>query len=91
MAKIREAKSNSGIKLFHFMCPACGHAHSFNSNWTWNNDYDKPTLSPSVLVKGFGEDSKYFVCHSFIRSGNIQFLGDCTHKLAGKNVPLEDW
>jgi hypothetical protein len=29
-----------------------------------------------------------FVCHSFVRDGQIEFLGDCTHKLAGKTVPL---
>lgn len=28
-------------------------------------------------------------CHSFVRDGQIQFLGDCTHALAGKTVPLE--
>jgi hypothetical protein len=29
------------------------------------------------------------VCHSFIRDGQIQFLSDCTHALAGQTVPLE--
>lgn len=28
------------------------------------------------------------VCHSFITDGQIQFLSDCTHKLAGQTVPL---
>ncbi|KFC62792.1 hypothetical protein FF80_03359 [Devosia sp. LC5] len=28
------------------------------------------------------------VCHSFVNSGQIQFLGDCTHALAGQTVPL---
>jgi hypothetical protein len=27
-------------------------------------------------------------CHSFVVDGQIQFLGDCTHKLAGQTVPL---
>jgi hypothetical protein len=31
------------------------------------------------------------VCHSFVRDGMIQFLGDCTHKLAGQTVPLPAW
>jgi len=31
------------------------------------------------------------VCHSFIRNGQIQFLNDCTHALAGKTVPLPDF
>ncbi|MGB3389069.1 MAG: DUF6527 family protein [Pseudaminobacter sp.] len=29
------------------------------------------------------------VCHSFVSDGQIQFLGDCTHALAGQTVPLE--
>ena len=28
------------------------------------------------------------VCHSYVRDGQIQFLGDCTHALAGQTVPL---
>lgn len=31
------------------------------------------------------------VCHSFVADGQIQFLGDCTHALAGKTVPLPAW
>jgi len=30
-------------------------------------------------------------CHSFVRGGNIEFLFDCTHKLAGQTVPLPPW
>ncbi len=30
-------------------------------------------------------------CHSFVRDGQIQFLGDCTHALAGQTVPLPDF
>ena len=28
------------------------------------------------------------VCHSFVTNGQIQFLGDCTHALAGQTVAL---
>lgn len=31
------------------------------------------------------------ICHSFVRDGQIQFLGDCTHALAGQTVPLPEW
>ncbi len=30
------------------------------------------------------------ICHSFIADGRIQFLGDCTHHLAGQTVDLPD-
>lgn len=31
------------------------------------------------------------VCHSFVTEGQIQFLSDCTHALAGQTVPLPVW
>lgn len=30
-------------------------------------------------------------CHSFVRDGQIQFLSDCTHTLAGQTVSLPEW
>ena len=27
----------------------------------------------------------------FVTDGNIQFLADCTHALAGQTVPMPDW
>lgn len=30
-------------------------------------------------------------CHSFVTDGQIQFLSDCTHSLAGQTVPLPAW
>lgn len=33
---------------------------------------------------------KCTVCHSFVTDGRIQFLGDCTHALAGQTVDLPD-
>ena len=29
-------------------------------------------------------------CHTFIKSGQVQFLSDCTHALAGQTLPLPD-
>lgn len=29
------------------------------------------------------------VCHSFVRDGMIVYLGDCTHSLAGRTIPME--
>lgn len=33
---------------------------------------------------------KCSVCHSFVTDGKIQFLGDCTHALAGQTVELPE-
>lgn len=32
-----------------------------------------------------------YVCHSFIKDGQIQFLGDCTHHLKNQTVPLKPY
>jgi len=102
-----------------FKCPGCmlWHTIQYNSptgvNWEFNEDYDKPTISPSILVtgkeltdKGRSElaswqsagypkiDSDFetspTVCHSYITDGQIQFLSDCTHSLAGYIVGLPE-
>lgn len=36
-------------------------------------------------------ESQDLVCHSFITDGEIRFLGDCTHSLAGQTVALPDF
>ena len=75
-----------------FWCPGCHCGHSFSTTpenngavWTWNEDYEKPTVSPSIHYP----DPP--VCHFFIRDGQIQFLGDCAHELAGQTVPMTPW
>lgn len=74
-----------------FECPACGCLHSVKTpRWQFNGDLEKPTVSPSILVPGSQAEND-FTCHSFIKDGKIQFLGDCTHHLAGQTVDLVDW
>jgi hypothetical protein len=53
--------------------------------WSWNGDLEKPTFRPSLLMNRPG-----FVSHSWITDGQVQFLGDSTHALAGKTVELLD-
>lgn len=83
-----------------FWCPGCDRAHSVNSNqnglrWSFNGDMERPTFEPSILVttrrSQQESDWKDDICHSFVRDGQIQFLGDCTHALAAQTVPLADW
>lgn len=88
--KTKMATGTDGRRLL-FWCPGCATPHAPRVTglkpWTWNGDREKPTLEPSVLVRG-GEVA---VCHSFVRGGQIQFLSDCTHTLAGKTVDIPDW
>lgn len=73
-----------------FWCPGCDGPHALSvapGRWTWNGDADRPTFSPSVRVF----DHTGTLCHSFITDGQIAFLSDCKHALAGQTVPLPPW
>jgi len=74
--------------------------------WSFDGNMEKPTFAPSLLIKhtrditndehkriidGENLNIPQTVCHTFIRAGQIQFLSDCTHALAGKTVPMEDF
>lgn len=80
---------------FAIWCPACKEEHPFDKKrWEFNGDFDKPTFSPSMLIRigPMPEDhpdaGKIHVCHSFVKEGNIQYLGDCTHAMAGQTIEL---
>ena len=93
-----------------FYCPACESNHVVNiegidsmyPQWVFNGDVNKPTISPSVLVRWtepsdkeeeFEDRTKDInkVCHFFIRNGKIEFCGDCTHKLSGQTVDMVEY
>lgn len=105
MAKLKAVNHYNSDELYGYMfeCPGCGSAHMPVVNnkqpdgpeWTFNEDLDRPTFAPSLLVRweeyqGEGQPTKKHVCHSFIQDGQIQFLNDCTHSLAGKTVDLPE-
>lgn len=85
-----------------FMCPACKHEHVVSTRaHNWNHDTEHPTFAPSILVTWVDytikddavideKSIKEMICHSFIKSGNIQFLDDCTHEFAGKTKTLPE-
>lgn len=75
-------------------CPACRDAdrcwaHVFHiakdgRGWNFDGNYERPTFSPSMLAY----DDKGYRCHSFVRDGKIEYLGDCTHSMAGQTIEL---
>lgn len=73
-------------------CPGCGMPHVPRAgDWTFNGDFDRPTFFPSLLVEyDHGEDRHHVRCHSFVRDGQIEFLGDSTHALRGQTVDLPE-
>lgn len=113
MAKAKIYKSDDDSEQLVIQCPGCGHHHiptikagTYHKEvWDWNKSLDRPTISPSLLVRighyASGEKKENCElckdghnickrCHSFIRDGRIQFLSDCTHHLAGQTVELPD-
>lgn len=78
-----------------FRCPGCGHDHTVPTKngsrgemgWEWNGSLDTPTLSPSILVHAHGNQTR---CHSYVRDGRIQFLGDCGHALVNQTADLPE-
>lgn len=66
-----------------FWCPGCDDSHVVDNRWTFNGDFDRPTLTPSYYDYQTDE-----VCHLFVSDGKIIFLKDSTHHLSEKTVPL---
>lgn len=69
-----------------------------NSSWSWNKDFEKPTVTPSILNTSSkhenwqtGEITSPWRNHIFIREGKIQYLSDCTHTFAGQTVDMVDF
>jgi hypothetical protein len=76
-----------------FWCPGCENAHGIrvgHDGWTCDDDVDRPTITPSVLVLPSG-NGYIRACHSFVTDGRIEFLTDSDHQLAGQTVDLPDW
>lgn len=80
-------------------CPACEELHDFavdqpfrnGARWTFDGNAEAPTFVPSMnITVGPFPDGHTAVCHYFLTAGQIIFLGDCTHALAGKTVPLPE-
>jgi hypothetical protein len=76
--------------------------------WGFDGNLQEPTISPSIKVEGVQWEVGHtfhkphhhvvagepVVCHSFVRAGRWEFLGDCTHDLAGQTVemvPVPAW
>lgn len=56
-------------------------------SWLWNGDIYAPTLTPSVHSR-LGPVDNETICHSWVREGRVEFLGDSTHEYAGQTLDL---
>jgi hypothetical protein len=94
--------SHAGRGGFTFYCPGCRCGHTISTEgagaWGFNGDLERPTIKPSVKVSSnVGKDGERLpagqlrtLCHLFVTDGQIQFLPDCDHELAGKTVQLPE-
>lgn len=92
---------NEDERYASIWCPGCNSPHTLRlrepkgkrPSWTFNGDAEKPTFKPSVLVnrKGPHHAKSFATCHSFITDGQIRFLSDSTHDLAGQTVDLPEY
>lgn len=77
-----------------FLCPACAYGHGIwttnpNMNgdkWFFDGNFEAPSIKPSIMIQ-----DRDTICHSFVKAGRIEFLGDCTHSLKGKTVELPEF
>lgn len=81
-------------------CPACQQMHIVNtihplengSKWDFNGSLDRPTFSPSLMVRWPDPDNEgIFIatCHSVVSDGTISYCADCSHEWRGIH-PLPD-
>ena len=74
--------------------------NSSNAIWKFNGDVNSPTFKPSInyttgymIPRKYLKDDEYNYykeenigsrCHSFVQNGVVNFCGDCTHSMNGK-------
>lgn len=89
---------------FSHWCPGCKEMHTINTDapnhsgarWSFDGNVSAPTFSPSINISSpehtFPDGVKIEAerCHYFLKSGRLEFLGDCTHALKGQTVPLPE-
>jgi hypothetical protein len=89
---------NGNTTAYMFYCPGCEHHHAYYVSgklvWQFNQNLDSPTFTPSLLNRvpcdGLEPHIPEKICHIYLTDGIIHFLNDCTHKLAGQKVPLQE-
>jgi hypothetical protein len=54
--------------------------NQWGAMWKWDGDVETPTISPSINIVNR--------CHMFVEKGQLRYLADCRHPLAGKTIPM---
>lgn len=83
-------------KEIYFWCPGCKCCHPFRvgdvknrPTWTFNDNFDSPTFSPSLRVYYTDPDGvQRTTCHLNLTDGKLIFHSDSPHELKGQTVDL---
>ena len=82
--------------MFH--CPGCGGTHAYwlahpppktQPIWEFDGNIQAPSWTPSLRIQSMSRKEKPYICHLYVRNGQIEYLSDCTHELAGKTIPMQ--
>lgn len=86
-------------------CPACREMHQYaldgpnssGARWTWDGNVERPTFNPSMNIRTNPVGDPHYqwqamssTCHYFLHNGQIQYLSDCTHALAGRTIDMPE-
>lgn len=94
MSKLNPISSKGITVGYMFWCPGCKAVHAIYTNladrhnWQFDGNLEEPTFSPSLLRHANKVSPR---CHTFVRKGQIEFLGDCEHDLKGQTVQIPEW
>lgn len=83
--KVEKLTHTDSTVRYYYWCPGCQSNHALSEAWNFNNNFESPTFSPSVLAT----DGQGLRCHHYVRAGHIEYLSDCTHDLRDQTIPME--
>ena len=89
--EITEGADTTKVSCYRFWCLGCKDYHLIRAGgegWYFNGDLERPSFQSSYRVSN-DPDTIDSVCHYYIYDGYIYYLEDCTHTLAGAQVPLD--
>lgn len=81
-------------RRLYFYCPGCECDHMIQigdgdgPRWSFDGNMESPTVTPSIRT--FNPVNNQTICHFYINHGQIQYLNDCKHRLAGQSVDMKD-
>jgi hypothetical protein len=83
------SKLRRGAAGYFHWCPACEEMHPLPDTWSFDQNFNLPTFSPSFKHESTNAGSNA-VCHYTLTGGILNYHNDCTHAMMNQQVPLPD-